>query len=87
MSFDTTSEPVTHGELAIAFRELRRFVASRSDLVDLAAALDEHLPTAMKRALPATPKAVPIGWRFVVVRDEITGLIEEIIATPMEIPQ
>ncbi len=69
-------DSVSHGDLANVLQQLRRHVATRDDLRELADALDEE-----------RVKCMPHGWRFVVVRDPETALIAELLATPIEVPQ
>ena len=72
----TSDDNLTHGDLANVLRQMRKHVATRDDLRELADVLDNE-----------RVRCPPHAWRFVVVRDPATGLIAELLATPIEVPQ
>ena len=67
---------LTHNDLANVLQQLRRHVATRDDLRELADVLDNE-----RVRYPAH------AWRFDLRRDPATGLIVEMVAVPIEVPQ
>ena len=78
-----TSALVTQEQFSDVIGALEALVVQRSDLAEIAGAIEGALPDLIRRHQPVVTKcATPVRWVFDLLRDERTGLVTQILATP-----